>query len=269
MNNKFDGIEDTLYLPLASRIYVSKRFPDYFYDKKALQLQKYFSYENILNKSSEYFLMAGACRFHELDKIIKVFINNNKKVNIINLGCGFETSYYRINPYNDITFYELDLPEVIKQRQLVLPEQSNEILIGKDMFDLSWIDEIDNSLPTLITAIGLFQYFDEKRIVDFIKDLNVHFNNLQLIFDAMNYKALKYANKYVEKTGNKNATMNFAVDNPIIFSKKINMDLIETIPFFKQARKQLKNKLKLYTRIAMKVVDEGSRRSYLIHYRKR
>lgn len=268
MTNKLNGIQDTLYLPLVARIYVSKCFPDYFYDEKALTLQECFPYENIVEKSSEYFLMAGACRFHELDRVIKNFINDNKKANIINLGCGFETSYYRIKPDKDIKFYELDLPEVIQARKQILGKESNEILIAKDMFDLSWTDKIDRSIPTLITAIGLFQYFDEKKIIDFIKDLNNHFDNMQLVFDAMNHKALKYANKYVEKTGNKNAIMNFGIDDPIVFSEKIDMDLIDIIPFFKQARKQLGKQLKLYTRIAMKVVDEGSRKACLIHYRK-
>ena len=79
---------------------------------------------------------------------------------------------------NACCFHELDLPEVINARKQVLGKGSNEVLIGKDMFDLSWTDKIDRSIPTLITAIGVFQYFDEKRIIDFIKDLNNEFDNI-------------------------------------------------------------------------------------------
>ncbi|MFC2469734.1 MAG: class I SAM-dependent methyltransferase, partial [Negativicutes bacterium] len=32
------GVADTLFIPLTARIYVSKRFPEYFYDKAALSL---------------------------------------------------------------------------------------------------------------------------------------------------------------------------------------------------------------------------------------
>ena len=39
--------------------------------------------------------------------------------------------------------------------------------------------------------------------------------------------------------------------------------LIDSVPFFKDARTQLKWKLTLYTRIAMRLVDEGSKRSAL------
>lgn len=31
---KFDGVEDTLFIPLMARNYVSKHFPEYFYDEK-------------------------------------------------------------------------------------------------------------------------------------------------------------------------------------------------------------------------------------------
>ncbi len=43
------------------------------------------------------------------------------------------------------------------------------------------------------------------------------------------------------------------------------MELLEERLFFGAARKKLKRKLKLYTRIAMKVADEGGRRGFLTH----
>ena len=44
---KFEGVADTLYIPLTARIYVSKHFPGYFYDEKALSLEKEMPYEEI------------------------------------------------------------------------------------------------------------------------------------------------------------------------------------------------------------------------------
>ena len=38
---KLDGVANTLYVPLYARIYVSKKFPEYFYDKMALKI-RYF-----------------------------------------------------------------------------------------------------------------------------------------------------------------------------------------------------------------------------------
>ena len=35
---EYKGVADTLYIPLTARVYVSKRYPEYFYDEKALEL---------------------------------------------------------------------------------------------------------------------------------------------------------------------------------------------------------------------------------------
>ena len=62
--------------------------------------------------------------------------------------------------------------------------------------------------------------------------------------------------------------MNFGVDDPGSFALKNDLQLLEVIPIFKVARKMLGRYLKIYTRIAMRVVDEGSRRAYLIHLKR-
>ena len=45
--SSLQGVEDTLYIPLYARIYASKRFPDYFYDEKALLLENHISLKKI------------------------------------------------------------------------------------------------------------------------------------------------------------------------------------------------------------------------------
>ena len=266
--SKFEGVADTLYIPLTARIYVSEHFPEYFRDDKAVSLKNEMPYEEIASKSSEYFQMAGACRFYNTDRMIKAFIDRHEKCNIVNVGCGLETAYFRINPAPEkAVFYEMDLPEVIEARRKVLGESESEILLPGDMFDFAWAEGIDKSLPTLVTVIGVFQYFEEEKVIGFLKRLKNVFPSVEVIFDAMTGKAIKYANNYIKKTGNNDAELHFSADNGQSVAAKCGMKLIEERPFFGTARKQLKRKLKLYTRIAMKVVDEGTRRGFLTHLR--
>ena len=117
----------------------------------------------------------------------------------------------------------------------------------------------------LVMVIGVFQYFEEEKVIGFLKQLKRSFPGVEVIFDAMTEKAIKYANAYIKKTGNKDAELHFSADNGQSVAAKCGMKLIEERPFFGTARKQLKRKLKLYTRIAMKVVDEGGRRGFLTH----
>lgn len=262
---KLQGVADTLYIPLTARIQVSKRFPDFFYDEAALSLEKELPDNSIEKNSGEYFYMASVCRYHVVDAMVRGFMTRHGQCNVINLGAGLETSYFRLKPEKAV-FYEMDLPEVIETRRNVLGERDKDILVGGDLFDLSWAARLDTSLPTILTASGVFQYFDEERICSFIGEVRNVFRNAELVFDAMNGKAIAYANKYVRKTGNKDAGMHFWVDDPSGFAAKCGIHLIEQKPFFTEARKRLKKRLTLYTRIAMKVVDEGGRRGYILHY---
>ncbi len=62
--------------------------------------------------------------------------------------------------------------------------------------------------------------------------MKAQFPNGELIFDATNSKGLELANKYVKKTGNKNAQMYFSVDNPKDLADKTKTILLEVDGFF-------------------------------------
>ena len=262
----FEGVADTLYIPLTARVYVSKRFPEYFYDSKSLELEPAIPGSSIQKGSNEYTMIASAARYHNLDEMARSNIAKHPSCNVVNVGCGLETMFWRIGPdAPNANFYAMDLPDVIETRRRVLGEPEGESLIAGDAFDLSWASGIDAEIPTLIIVSGVFQYFHNADVLGFIADAKRAFADAELIFDAMTMKAVSYAAKYIKKTGNNDAMLYFGTDDPEAFVMSQGYDLIETRPFFTQARKQLKKKLKLYTRIAMKVVDEGGRRGFLVH----
>lgn len=214
------------------------------------------------DNSTEFFYMDSVCRQETMDVKIKKFLDENKKANVVFLGAGLETSYNRIGN-KTANFYQLDLPDVMELRKRVLGNAENEKLISGDMFELEWIKEIDTSLPTLISVAGVYEYFNEDKIVDMIKKMKAQLPNGELIFDATNSKGLEYANKYVKKTGNKNAQMYFRLDNPIEFANKTHTELISVDGFFKDALKTCKN-LKFKTKIYMYFADK-LKRTMIIH----
>lgn len=208
--------------------------------------------------------MASVARYYNLNEMVKAFMAKHGKCNVVNLGAGLETAYFRLKPEKAV-FYEMDFPEVIAERRRVLGEADNEILIPGDLFDLAWADGIDTSLPTLLVVSGVFQYCHEAQIMRFINEVKERFAQAELIFDATNKRGLAYANRYVRRTGNTHAMMHFSLDDGRKFAQQTGTRFIEQRPFFAQARKMLKRKLNLYSRVAMWVSDEGPARSVLLH----
>ena len=250
MTQKFDGVQDTLFIPLTARIKVSKQFPEFFYDEKALSLETKLP---SVNSKSEFFHMAIASRYFCIDKIVRKFCSQYDSCNIICLGAGLETMAWRID--TNAHFYEVDFEEVIKTREAVLQQKENESFICSDILDLSWISNIDKKTPALFVATGVFQYIKESEVLSLIDGLKREFDSAEIVFDATNTMGLKIAQKMVERSGNKGAPMYFAVDNPIDFCSKAHIELIECRGVYKEALQMLAKKLTFVSKISMWVAE--------------
>ena len=122
------------------------------------------------------------------------------------------------------------------------------------------------ALPTPIVVSGVFQYFRNADVLGFIADAKKAFADAERVFDAANTKGLEFANKYVRKTGNASALMLCAIDDPAAFAREAGCELVEVRPFYTAARRILKGKAGLYTRIAMAVTDRTGR-AFILHLR--
>lgn len=251
MQNK---IANTLFIPLIARIHASKNFKQYFYDETAMKFEDKIP-QKFLKISSEYESLASAARYYETDIMIKDFIATHGVCNVVNLGCGLETLAFRFSK-NGAKFYGVDLAEVIEFRQNLLPQNGNETLISCDLFDMKWSENLDKSLPTIFVANGVFMYFSEKKILNLIANLKANFKNSELIFDATTKFGIRCANFYVSRFGENMAKMEFCVQNSDEFANKCECEILSKTPFFTTARKILKNKTKLSTRLIMAFVDK-------------
>lgn len=46
----YEGVEDTLFIPLTARVIISKKFPEYFFDEKALEMESLIAGKQIEKK---------------------------------------------------------------------------------------------------------------------------------------------------------------------------------------------------------------------------
>ena len=260
------GVVDTLYFPLYARIEISKNFPEYFYDERALSIEALLP-EEIKAGASEYSNMDSAARYFSMDRLTAPFIEEHSNCNLVYLGAGLETAYDRLKKRvntEHVQVYQLDLHQAIETRRTVLGQAVGEVLLAEDMFEFTWIERMDKSLPTLLVAAGVFQYFEEEIILAFIKGLKESFPKCELLFDATNEKGLAYANWFLRRTGNKDVQMHFFINDGDAFAKRTSTSLLKEQVFFREARAMLGKKLKRMTRLFMKVAD-AKKRTMIYH----
>ena len=259
---RFEGVANTLFVPLTARIAISKEFPEYFVDKKALELERYLP-DDAAKGSSQYTNMASVARYYNMDQMVSAFAGAYERCNVVYLGAGLETAYDRLSGrLSGVCWYEVDLPEVIEARRTVFGAREREVTIPGDMFDMGWVREVDATLPTLLVVSGVFQYFHEDQVVGFIRSCGKAFPKAEMIFDATSTSGLKFTNWFIKRTGNASALMYFGIDDTGAFAAKCGAELLEERTFFPDALRMLGKKLSIVTRVSMRVAE--SKRQVLI-----
>ncbi|MFV0441385.1 MAG: class I SAM-dependent methyltransferase [Lachnospirales bacterium] len=262
--NRIQDIIKTLYIPLCSRIYISKRFSDYFYDELALNWKYTLEDERILNrsmdKSSEYAHIVSVTRTAHIDTFVRNFTRRNQKCNVVSIGCGFNNLNSRINNSDLATFYEVDVPYVIDKRKDFLKIGGLDVEVKSEIFNLDWTENIDKSLPTMFVADGVFMYYDKQNIVKFINEIGDKFSDVEIVFDTINEKSKDYVNKYFDRLGRKGAKIYFYVNDVDKFVSELkSVRLINNLAFFDETKKILSNRVTIQTKLNMYRCDKNER----------
>ena len=255
--SKLGVVEDTLFVPMLGRIYASEHCPQILYDKKALELKNKLPLDLIKqNKQNQYTLLASASRSANMDRFIRSFLERRPDGVIVQLGCGLETTYYRCD--NGRTrWYAVDLPHVIDYRRELLPELERETYLAGDAFSEDWIRQVRTEFPDapiLVTAGGLFHYFEENKVVALLRTMG-QFGNMEVVFDTVNKKGMAMMQKkYMKQVGHADAQMFFYVDSAKELAAKIggNAKVIAEEPYYRHIPR---NGLNLSTTLSMAVSD--------------
>lgn len=251
-------VEDTLFVPMLGRIYASEHCPQILYDKKALELKNKLPSDLIeQNKQNQYALLASASRSANMDRFIQSFLERRPNGVIVQLGCGLETTYYRCD--NRRThWYAVDLPHVIDYRRELLPELERETYLAGDAFSEDWIRQVRTEFPDapiLVTAGGLFHYFEENKVISLLRMIGQS-GNMEVVFDTVNKRGMTMMKKkYMKQVGHADAQMFFYVDSAEELAAKIrgNVKVIAEEPYYRYIPK---NGLKLSTKVSMAVSDQ-------------
>jgi O-methyltransferase involved in polyketide biosynthesis len=220
MAQNLKGIPETLLIPLWAKAIENNYSNPIITDYKAKEIMKQIDYD--FNKFDEEWAtqLSIAVRTEILDKASRVFINKNPDAVIINIGCGLDTRFSRID--NDkIHWYDLDLPDVIELRKKFFKETDQYHMIGKSAFDYSWINEISNSNQVLIIAEGLFMYFTADQVSDLLNKLISSFPDAEMLVETIPNNLVEQSQKkgIIKKQYQIDAQFNWGIKNGKEFEK--------------------------------------------------
>jgi O-methyltransferase involved in polyketide biosynthesis len=152
-----------------------------------------------------------ATRAATFDLLTNRYLADHLDATVLHLGCGMDSRVFRIDPPADVSWYDVDYPDVIDLRRQLFPERAAYHLIGAPLDDLRWLDEVPRDRPGLLIAEGVLHYLNETEVKALLNAVVAHFPGGQMIFDICNPWIVKRAGANVGGTG---ATYKWGLDDP-------------------------------------------------------
>jgi O-methyltransferase involved in polyketide biosynthesis len=249
------SVQQTLLLPLWGRAVETKKRKPLLIDNKAVSIIENLDYDfSVLsNNVSRLSQLSWVARSIFFDKKIKAFIAENPEATIVNIGCGLDTTFDRVDN-GTIKWIDLDLPDTIALRKKYISETDRRKFIPLSVFDTNWYKNIQNPNQVMLLIAGVLYYFDEAGVKHLFSDFHAFIPGAEVVFDYSSRKGVEIANKKViEKGGmDKEACLKWGIDN-IFETEKWdgNIQVKSNMPMFREHKKNFP----LVKRLGMNISD--------------
>jgi O-methyltransferase involved in polyketide biosynthesis len=249
------SVQETMLLPLWGRAAETQKSKPLLVDNKAVSIINSIPYDftiisNNIRKLTRASWIARSIFF---DKKISDFIKVNPSATIVNVGCGLDTTFDRIDN-GKINWVDLDLPGAIELRKKYFQESDRRRFIAKSVFDTSWYSDIKNKDKVMLLIAGVLYYFDEPDVKKLFSDIHNSLSAAEIIFDHVSKLGIKLSNDQVIKRGGmkESSYLKWGIDDIYEIQKwESYIKVISNMPMFKEHKKNYP----ITKRIGMNISD--------------
>lgn len=180
-------VQETLVIPLYARKVCMEKYPDLFADQACRELIGKIDYDFEKNgrKVPLFGCLEGGVRQYDLAWEVRDYLKDHPRACVINLGCGLDATFSQVDN-GQARGYNLDLPDVIRIRDELLPAGERERNIPCDLNDAAWFGQIDFHAEdgAVFIAGGVFYYFQKEQVKALFRKMAGHFQGGRLVLDV-------------------------------------------------------------------------------------
>lgn len=263
---QLQNVQKTLLLPLWGRAVETQKKKPALLDTTAAEIIKKIDYDfsTIAINTSTISQLGWIARSLHIDRTINRFIHEYPRATIVNIGCGLDTTFERIDN-GKIYWYDLDLPPVISLRREFIHENERRKFLACSFLDGTWLRQLNIVDNIMFIAAGVFYYFEENEIKIFFINLADLFPESEIVFDACSPLGVKVANKKViQNSGmDEKAVLTWGFES----ARKIRqwdsrIILVDEYRIFRNVRKNLNFKNKIGT-----LISDSLNIMFMVHLR--
>ncbi len=267
MKEKVDlsAVSETMLVPLYSRAIESKKQNPEFIDQTAVNIMDNLDYDfkkRFKTSTNKMNFWGCSARTVILDNKTKDYINKNPNSTIINMACGLDDRFSRVDN-GKIKWYNIDFQDVIELREKLIDTHERVTNIASSVLDYSWIDKIENRENVLVIAEGFLMYLEEKEVKELFNQVSNSFSNVEILIELMSKWMVKNQ-KVHDTTRTTGAVFKWGINESKDFEK--------LCPSYKMlSDNNLTDKMKDYSPIFIRIIAPflRSRNNRIAHFKKR
>ena len=212
-------VQETLVIPLFARLICSEKYPELFSDPEAKRICDMLDYDfaqhrkKMESPAGLFGALEVAQRQYDLLCEVKAYLGEHPRAAVVNLGCGLDDTFSKVD--NGLCKgYNLDLLDVIKVRNELLPGGERVKNLSCDLNEESWMEEIDAAEGAVFFAAGVFYYFKTQDLKKLFPAMAERFPGSVLAFDACNERGAKMMRKtWLKEAGITDVTAFFSLED--------------------------------------------------------
>ena len=212
-----NGVNKTLYIPLYGKAYVS-RLGLILQDKKAEEIWEAEGFALKGKAKSKWLAYYMAMRSAVFDCWLKEKLQRYPDAVILHLGCGMDSRCLRV-AYGEHHWFDVDFPEVIRERKRYFRETEHYHMIASDLREEGWLQDIPSTRTAVILMEGVGMYLQPWELKKVLKCWKAHFGDVRIFMDSYTVLAAK-ATKYKNPINQVGVTKVFGLDDP----KELELD---------------------------------------------
>lgn len=181
---EFDGVTETMLQSFYARALYSKNPKNKFKDEKAEEIVDLMDYDFSKAKKDVTMHSGVIARSVVLDELVSDYIQKYPDCVIVNIACGLDTRFYRMDN-GKLTWYNLDLPEVIKFRNSLFTQTHRVFNLPYNVLDVQWTKQVKQSKHMLFIIEGLTMYMTESEVQCMLQIIHDAFDHAYICMETL------------------------------------------------------------------------------------
>lgn len=245
---KLGPVQETLLIPLLGRARETQKANGLIQDHKAVEIVEALDYD--FSKWENIASLAGATlRTRMIDQDVEAFLSQNPKGTIVEIGCGLNTRFERLDN-GQTTWFDLDLPDTVALRRQFFMDQPRRTMIEASVLETGWMHRVESTGgPWCFISEAVIIYLENDQAKQAISQIANRFPGAWILTDTTGRSMVEGQSTHdAMKRLSRDSWFRWVCDDPHELESWANLKL-ERSRTFLDATADLTRHLPLYIRL--------------------